>query len=110
MWYNTKFVDLVSTFSSVLKAAAFSLEVMDWFERFPRGLLRGVSLCYLLLEEGVFSVPARNHLLNTALGTPRPRLTLPSWLRAFSPVSGCTSWGEHYTDAFILHLQRQNVS
>lgn len=32
-------VNLVSTFLPVLKAAAFSLEAMDWFERFPGGLL-----------------------------------------------------------------------
>lgn len=32
-------VNLVSTFSLVLKAAAFSLEATDWFERFPGGLL-----------------------------------------------------------------------
>lgn len=86
-------VYLVSTFLPVLKAAAFSLEAMDWIERFPGGLLRGVSLCYLLLEEGVFSVPARNNFLNAALGTPRTRLTLPAWLRAFSSVSVCTSRG-----------------
>lgn len=31
---------------------------------------------------------ARNSFLNTVLGTPRPPMTLPAWLRAFSLVSG----------------------
>lgn len=38
-------VNLALTFSPVLKAAAFSLEAMDWSERFPRGsAVRGLSL------------------------------------------------------------------
>lgn len=110
-------VNLVSTLSQgshrrdpVLEAATFPPEAMDWFERFPRSLLWGVFLCYLILEEGVFSESARNNFFNRVLGTPRPWLTLPAWLRALSTISECTSWGEYYTDACILYLQRLNVS